>query len=181
MNKITKLGKNGKIAIAGLCIIVLVMAVGIYGISKSPSTTQSVATDTQPQTNGTSSAHATSDYTTKVKSISTNANDVLNDSYTTLQKYGNGAIDQDTAVSRLQKNKASLSNALTEIQSLTPPQKLQHFHSLLVSGFQDLNQALTLEISGIQNSNMNDIQSAADITDNAISKLKQAQQEINQS
>ncbi|MGB9978310.1 hypothetical protein [Methanobacterium sp.] len=181
MNKIRKLSKNGKIAIAGFCIVVLVMAIGIYGITNyNPSTTESVATDTVPQTNGTSSAKATPGYTTKIDSISKNANTVLNDSYTTLQKYADGAIDQDTAISRLQNNKASLNNALTEIQSLTPPQNLQHFHSLLISAFQDLNKALTLEISGVQNSNMNDIQSAADLTDSAISKLKQAKQETNQ-
>ncbi|MEN6290867.1 MAG: hypothetical protein ABFC34_12630 [Methanobacterium sp.] len=181
MNKIRKLGRNGKIAIASLCIIVLVMAIGIYGITNNnPSTTQSVATDTQPQTNGTSSAKATSDYTTKVDSISKNANNALNDSYTILEKYANGAIDQDDAVSRLQKDKASLNNALTEIQSLTPPQNLQNFHNLLISGFQDLNQALTLEINGLQNNNANDLQSAADLTDSAISKFKQAKQETNQ-
>jgi hypothetical protein len=181
VNKIRKLSRNGKIAIAGFFIIVIVMAVGIYGITNyNPSTTQSVATDTQPQTNGTSSAKATSDYTTKVDSISKNANVVLNDSYTVLEKYANGAIDQNTAISRLQKDKASLNSALTEIQSLNPPQNLQNFHNLLISGFQDLNQALSLEISGLQNNNANDIQNAADLTDSAISKFKQAKQETNQ-
>ena len=155
------------------------MAVGIYGIiSNNPNTSQSVAT--QPQKNGTSSAQATSDYTTRVDSISKNANNVLNDSYTVLDKYANGAIDQDTAVSRLQKDKNSMNNALTEIQSLNPPQNLQTFHNLVVSGFQDLNHALSLEISGLQNNDANDIQSAADLTDSAISKFKQAKQETNQ-
>ncbi len=180
MNKIRKLSRNGKIAIAGFCIIVVVMAVGIYGITNyNPSTTESVATDTTPQTNGTSSAKATSDYNTKVNSISKNANDILNDSYTVLENYANGAIDQNTAVARLQKDKTSLNNAITEIQSLTPPQNLQSFHNLLISGFKDLNQALTLEISGLQNNNANDLQSAGDLTDSAISKFKQAQQQAN--
>ena len=181
MNKIRKLSRNSKIAIAGFCIIVVVMAVGIYGITNyNPSTTESVATDTAPQTNGTSSAKATSDYATKVNSISKNANNIINDSYTVLEKYANGAIDQNTAVARLQKDKTNLNNAISEIQSLTPPQNLQSFHNLLISGFQDLNQALTLEISGLQNNNANDLQSAGDLTDSAISKFKQAQQQTNQ-
>lgn len=181
MNKIRKLSRNGKIAVAGLCVVILIMAVGIYGItSYNQGTTESVATDTQSPTNGTSSAKATSDYTAKVDSISKNANNALNDSYTVLNNYASGAIDQDTAVSRLQKDKASLNNAITEIQSLTPPQNMQNFHNLLTSGFQDLNQALSLEISGLQNSNANDLQSAADLTDSAISKFKQAKKETNQ-
>ncbi len=181
MNKIRKLSRSSKIAIAGFCLILIVMAVGIFGITnKNPGTTQSVATDTSQSTNGTSSANATSEYTTKVDSISKNANTVLNDSYTVIDKYANGAIDQDTAISRLKNDKNSLNNALAEIQSLTPPQNLERFHSLLISGFQDLNQALSLEISGLQNSNANDIQSAADLTDSAISKFKQAKQETNQ-
>lgn len=181
VNKIRKLSRNGKIAVAGFCLVIIVIAVGIYGITNhNPSTTESVATGTVSQTNSASSANATSDYNTKIDSITKNANNILNDSYTTLQNYAYGSIDQDTAVSRLQNDKANLNDALTEIQSLTPPQNLQHFHSLLISAFQDLNKALSLEISGVQNSNMNDIQSAGDLTNNAISKLKEAQKETNQ-
>ncbi len=154
------------------------MAVGIYGIiSNNPNITQYIGIQTQ--TNGTSQAQATPDYTTKIDNISRNANTVLNDSYTVLEKYANGAIDQDTAISRLQKDKTSLNNALTEIQGLTPPQNLQTFHNLVVSGFQDLNQALSLEISGLQKNDANSIQSAADLIDSAISKFKQAEQETN--
>ena len=155
------------------------MAVGIYGITNNnPSTTQSVAPDTLPPT--TSSSNATSDYTTKVSSITKESNAILNDSYTVLDKLTTGEMDENTAISRLQNDKERMSGSLSEIQSLTPPQNLQHFHSLLVSAFQDLNQALSLEISGLKNSNANDIQSAADLTNSAVSKLNEAKKETNQ-
>ena len=179
MNKIRKLSRKSKIAVAGFCLIIIVMAVGIYGITNNnPSTTQSVAPDTLPHT--TSPSNATSDYTTKVSSITKESNAILNDSYTVLDKLTTGEMDENTAISRLQNDKERMSGSLSEIQSLTPPQNLQHFHSLLVSAFQDLNQALSLEISGLKNSNANDIQSAADLTNSAVSKLNEAKKETNQ-
>ncbi|HEX3012990.1 MAG TPA: hypothetical protein VHO92_01790 [Methanobacterium sp.] len=181
MNKIKKLSRKAKIALAGFCIIVIVMAVGIFGLTnQNPGTTQSVATDTVSPTTGTSSPNVTAGYTTKVDSIIESTKTDLNDSYTVLQNYANGEIDVNTAISHLQKDKTSLNNAIAEIQSLTPPQNLQNYHNLLVSAFQDLNQALSLEISGVQNNDMNDIQSAADLTNNAVSKIKEAKKERNQ-
>lgn len=179
MNKIRKLSRKSKIAVAGFCLIIIVMAVGIYGITNNnPGTTQSVAPDTLPHT--TSSSNATSDYTTKVSSITKESNAILNDSYTVLDKLTTGEMDENTAISRLQNDKERMSESLSEIQSLNPPQNLQHFHSLLVSAFKDLNQSLSLEISGLKNSNANDIQSAADLTNSAVSKLNEAKKETNQ-
>jgi hypothetical protein len=179
VNKIRKLSRKSKIAVAGFCLIIIVMAVGIYGITNNnPGTTQSVAPDTLPHT--TSSSNATSDYTTKVSSITKESNAILNDSYTVLDKLTTGEMDENTAISRLQNDKERMSESLSEIQSLNPPQNLQHFHSLLVSAFKDLNQSLSLEISGLKNSNANDIQSAADLTNSAVSKLNEAKKETNQ-
>ena len=179
VNKISKLSRNGKIAIASLCIVVVVMAVGIFAVTNHNSgTTQSVVPGTVPS--NTSSTNAASDYTSKVNSISNDVNSTLNDSYTVLEKYANGAIDESVAISRLQSDKEKMSQSLSEIQTLNPPQNMQTFHNLVVSAFKDLESALTLEVSGLKNSDPNDLQSAADLTDSAISKLNKAEQETNQ-
>ncbi len=177
MNKI----KLRKIAIAGLCIVILVIAIGIFGDSNnSPLKNNPLTTSTMNQTGSTSSNDPTSAYKSKVSAITKNSNAILNDSYNVLDGITKGTIDENTAVSRLQNDKKGMAKTLSEIQSLNPPQNMQQFHTLLVAGLQDLDKALALEITGIKNSNVDDLQRAVDLTSSAISKLNEAEKIYNQ-
>lgn len=180
MNKI-KLSK--KIAIAGFCILIVVIAVGVFGITNhNQSTNPPLTTTTSPYTNTTapsttSSSNSTSDYNTKVSSISKNANSALNDAYSVIDKLTSGAIGTDAAISLLQKDKTAIDQSLSQMQALNPPQNMQHIHSLLVSSLQDLDNALSLQISGLKNNNADDIQRSMDLINSAISKMNQAKKE----
>jgi len=120
-----------------------------------------------------------SDYTTKVSKIGKNVNSALSDSYSIIDKLTTGSVDMSTAISRLQNDKGTIDQSLSQMQALNPPQNMQHVHSLLVSALQDMDNALSLQISGLKNNNANDIQRSADLINSANSKMTQAKKEIN--
>ena len=184
MNNIKKLSRKGKIAIAGSCLLLVIIVIGILGVilggtNNNPSTDLAIANSTTPNIPNTPLSNSTSDYTSKVNSITKNTNNILNESYTVLDGLASGSIDENTAISRLQNDKKHMDNSLSELQSLNPPQNMQHFHSLLVSALQDFDSALSLEIAGLKNGNVNDIQRSIDLTNSAVSKLNEAKKESN--
>ena len=181
MDKI-KLSK--KIAIVGFCFLIIVVAVGVFGITNhNQGTNTPLTTTTSPYINNTSpssnsSSNSMSDYTTKVSKIGKNVNSALSDSYSIIDKLTTGSIDTETGISRLQNDKGIIDQSLSQMQALNPPQNMQHVHSLLVSALQDMDNALSLQISGLKNNNANDIQRSADLINSANSKMTQAKKEI---
>jgi len=182
---VNKIKLSKKIAVACFCLLIVVIAVGVFGITNHNQGTNSpLTTGTSHYTNisspsSTSTSNSTSDYNAKVRDISKNINIALSDSYTTIDKLTSGAIDTETAISHLQNDKETMDQSLSKMQALNPPQNMQHVHSLLVSALQDLDNALSLQISGLKNNDANDIQSSMDLINSAKSKMEQAKKEHN--
>lgn len=179
MNKI-KLSNRGKIIVASICFLLFILGIGIFGELNHKPSTNLPTTTISPSNNTPSSSNDTSNYEAKVNSIISRANSISNDVNTVSGQLANGAIDINTAISRLQNDKKRADNLISEIQSLNPPQNMQHVHSLLISAFQDFDNSISLEISGLQNSNVNQIQRSIDLTNSAVSKFNQAKNEANQ-
>ncbi len=167
------------ISVIGICCIGLILIVAVGGMFSSDKNTNSLNSSpntTSPST--TQSNSAVTNYANQMKDISQRAQSVLQDVTDVSNDFASGTIDAETTISRLQNDKTTMDSLLSKMQGLNPPSGLQHAHSLYLSAFQDIDNALGLSIDGLKKNDTNEINQGTDAMKSAGTKLDQANSEI---
>ncbi|HML05462.1 MAG TPA: hypothetical protein VK426_06795 [Methanobacterium sp.] len=107
-----------------------------------------------------------------------NTQPITNDLYTTLKNYDSGATDSVTAINKLQADKVIVDNSILQMQSITPPDELQHQYSLVLSAMQDLSKSLGLGIDGIKTNNFLEIHQTMSLKNYLTLKFNEATNEV---
>jgi len=103
---------------------------------------------------------------------------IVNDLYTSLKKYNSGATDSVTVINKLQADKTIVDNKISEMQSLNPPDELQHPYKSVLSSLQDLSASLGLGIDGVKNNNFPGIYQAMRSKNNLTVRFNDATDEV---
>lgn len=194
-NKSTKTGFMGwwdkqtkgikALSIIGVCCLGLIVIAAIGGTLLPAKTTTNVSTpstNTTPTQSNTpaSSTMSDSDFLNDMSDWANTMSTTEDSAAQTDNNYAQGTEDTPTTISDLQGDISQVNSVTSDMDSITPPAKYQEPYNLTLTAYQEIGQAMQDAINGLNDNDPSEITQGTTLTNDAISKVNQASEEINQ-
>ena len=114
----------------------------------------------------------------QMKTALETAQPIIIDFHDSLSAYNSGSMDSNTAIGRLQVDKATVDGLISKMQSKKPPYELQQPYSVTLSALQDLSTSIGSGVDGIKNNNFPEIDQGINAKDDLTTKFNEANNEV---